>query len=647
MGILLTIDNGGTFTDVCASNGERISYAKAPTTPHDLTQCFVSCLARASRELYGEEDLGRLIGETDYLRYSTTSGTNAVVERKGQPVALIVEAGEEDKVYGAVQQFGTNNLWHSMVPRRPTGLRIGKDDAVDAGELLEAVARILQDGGQRLVIALRSAAAERAVKEILLERYPRHLLGAVPFLISHELDQDADDARRTLTAVLNSYLHPGMEHFLYGAENVCKQHRLAHPLLIYRNDGDSARVAKTTAIKTWGSGPRGGLEGTVAYARHYGIDTLVAMDIGGTTTDVSIVCDGRVKMDAHGKIEAATTSLSLPDMQSFGLGGSSVISVQDRKIVIGPESVGAAPGPACFGRGGKEMTLTDALLLAGVIDGEHYLGGELKLDPQRAKQAIEAKIAAELGVSVNEAVVAVIEAFQMKCAEHLTAVIRDAGKQPAEATLLAFGGGGAMIVTGIARAAGIRRVIVPHLAAVFSAYGIGFSNLAHEYRVPLHGRNPDKAALATAQATMLERARRDMYGEGVDPDACSFDFTLQWSVDGEVVSEALGDAALKRMSGVVDPSLHLKATYPLPSPALVADAAASAAAPAPAATAKVRTGGKTLEAVGVYPADSLKPGHAVEGPALIRDAYLTCLLQSGWSLRVTGNQDLMIEETSK
>jgi N-methylhydantoinase A/oxoprolinase/acetone carboxylase beta subunit len=642
MGILVTIDNGGTFTDVCASDGERIAYAKSPTTPHDLTQCFVSCLVRVSRDLYGEEDLGRLVGETDYLRYSTTSGTNAVVERKGQPVALIVEAGEEERVYGIVAQFAANNLWSAMVPMKPSGIRVSESGAIDSSELLETVSKILQSGGQRIVIALRHESAERAVKDILLDRYPRHLLGAVPFLISYELDKDDDHARRTLTSVLNSYLHAGMEHFLYGAENVCKQNRMAQPLLIYRNDGDSARVAKTTAIKTWGSGPRGGLEGTAAYARHYGIDTIVAMDIGGTTTDVSVICSGKIKLDAHGKVEAATTSLSLPDMQSFGLGGSSVVSVQAAKIVIGPESVGAAPGPACFGRGGKEVTLTDALLLAGVIDGEHYLGGELKLDPQRALQAIELNIATALGLSVNESIVAIIKAFQAKCADYLKAVIRQAGRDPANATLLAFGGGGAMIATGIAAECGIKRILVPHHAAVFSAYGIGFSNLAHEYRTPLNESNVK--SIDAIRSSMLERARRDMYGEGVKSEACSFDFSLQRSLGGEISFDAFTDENVKKHVGEAGLGLHLKATYTLPSPTLKADKAEATQTPKPVGTSDIRTAGNRVEKVPTYRADELVVGDRVDGPALLRDSYLTCLVESQWSLRVSANRDLIIEE---
>lgn len=641
MGILINIDNGGTFTDVCLRNGDSVVHAKAPTTPHDLTQCFVTVLTRAAHEFYGEEDLARLVRETEYLRYSTTSGTNAVVERKGTPIALVVSQGEESTLYGAGARLADDPLWNSMVPNTPVGLTVGTEGEIDVAELTAVVNRILESGAQRLVFSLADEVAERNVKEALLDSFPRHLLGAVPFLISHELVRDHDHARRTLSAVLNSYLHPSMEHFLYGAEKVCKQNHLARPLLIYRNDGDSARVAKTTALKSWGSGPRGGVEGAIAYAGLYGIDTLVAMDIGGTTTDVSVVCDGKVRLNAFGSVEAMATSFPMPEMHSFGLGGSSVVCVIDGQLKIGPDSVGAAPGPACFGRGGTHVTLTDALLLAGVIDGENYLGGELKLDAQRATNAIEKQIAGPLGLSLDAAVMAVIEGFEQQVARRLREALASLGRDPAEATLLAFGGGGPMIATGIAGATGMRRVLVPHMSAVFSAFGIGFSNLAHEYQAPLgNGNDEDLAAL---RESMLVRARHDMFGEGVDQNACAYDYLLWSAVDGQAVEKPLNGAAPEFDPAASEHRLVLKATYHLPAFTLAADDGATRPAGNPDAHAHVRTAADSAENVPVYLTDELEAGAAFAGPALLRSPYLTCLLGPGWSLRATRNGDYMIE----
>ena len=635
MGFLVNIDNGGTFTDVCISDGSRLVHAKSITTPHDLTQCFIEALKRGSRELFGEEDLGRLVRETECLRYSTTSGTNAVVEHKGTPVALLVEAGAEDDLYGAHATLGANSLWHAMVPSRPSGIAVGPQGAIDEHALTQIINQLLSVGAQRLVVCLKSAAAERSVKAALLERYPRHLLGAIPFLISTELVDDEDFSRRLSTAVINSYLHLGMEHFLYGAEKVCKSLFLKRPLLIFRNDGASARVAKTTAIKTWGSGPRGGLEGALAYAKLYGLANVVAMDIGGTTTDVSVIKAQKVALRPYGAVDNLDISFSLPKLQSFGLGGSSILSVVDGAIRIGPESVGAVPGPACFARGGTQATLTDALLVLGVLDAENYLGGELKLDVARAEQALKANIADPLQVSVAAAAAVVVAAFQEQVGAQLRLVMASAGVSPAQCTLLAYGGGGPMIISGIAQAIGVAQVVVPRLASVFSAFGIGFSHLAHEYQMPLAAVT---GRLEAAQAELAVRARRDMAGEGVAVDACRYDYAV-WSADHDNVTEQpLANIA----NGGPDARLTLKAVYELPATLLVRDEA-STGTPALSAGTLELNWGAGMQSVNVYRDATLKPGTTAVGPCLLKGDYLTCLIGQGWKLRVTSNQDLVLE----
>lgn len=633
MGLLVNIDNGGTFTDVCVRSDQAVIHSKSPTTPHDLTQCFVESLRRVSVRLYGEEDLGRLMRECEYLRYSTTAGTNAVVERKGVPAAILVEAGSERDVYGVRRTIEEDGLWAALVHGEPVGLKVGKDGEVDLAELTTRINEVLAGGAQRLVIAMKSEEAELTIKSLLLEKYPRHLLGAVPFLLSYELVREDNHGRRAVTALLNSYLHPGMEHFLFGAERACKTNRLQRPLLIFRNDGDSARIAKTTAIKTWGSGPRGGLEGTVAYAALYKAHSIAAMDIGGTTTDVAVALDGRIRRNMFGEVEGAQISLPLPEMHSYGLGGSSIIKVVGGKLTIGPESVGAAPGPACFGRGGTNATLTDALLLAGVIDGEHYLGGELKLDAARATSAITQEVAEPLKLSLEDAVSTIIEAFAGKVGAHIKHAVEHAGSSTDETALLAFGGGGPMIVTEIANAIGIRKVIVPHMSAVFSAYGIGFSHLAHEYRV--HGVSSKE--LASTKNSMLERARMDMFGEGVNPDECEFVFTLEVNEDGAIVEHPLDKAASD------DATICLRAVHRLPAFEMSDAAPGGTSAPKEKGKAKVALGKGETASVPVYVAEDLAPGHKAAGPALIQGEYLTCLVGTGWSFVVTPNNDIVLE----
>ncbi|WP_045875141.1 hydantoinase/oxoprolinase family protein [Pseudofrankia sp. DC12] len=639
MGILVNIDNGGTFTDVCVTDGERVVHAKTPTTPHDLTQCFVDGLRAVSDRLYGEEDTTRLLRETEYLRYSTTSGTNAVVERKGAPVGLLVDSGAEGNVYGIVNVVDAS-LWQALVPHAPVGIAVGADGSVGLGEFTTAINELLATSASRIVIALRSAEAERAIKNLLLERYPRHLLGAVPFTLSHELVHDVDDARRVLTAVLNSYLHPGMEHFLYGAEKACKSNGLARPLLIFRNDGDSARVAKTTALKTWGSGPRGGLEGSVAYASLYGADVLVGMDVGGTTTDVSVVVDKALTVHAHGRVGSAQTSLPIPDLSSVGLGGSSVVAIVDGGIQIGPRSVGAAPGPACFARGGTYATLTDALLLVGALDPDNYLGGDLKLDLARAERALLTHVGEPLSLSAHAAALAVLRAFEEQVGAAVRTMIGSAGRDLSEATLLAFGGAGPVLASGIARAAGITRVIVPHLSAVFSAFGIGFSGLAHEYSVPMPGTGADVGA---ARDDLLTRARRDMFGEGVSIDECTFETRDRFISDGVLRDEKWVNGSSPDTVGDKADRLVVRASRPLPTFELAADQHGTAQLATADGLCSIRLADGDQQQVPVYRPENLKPGQEAQGPALVAGDYLTCLVEPGWNFRVSSNSDLVLE----
>jgi len=631
MGILVNIDNGGTFTDVCVTGGDRVVHAKTATTPHDLNRCFVDGLKAVSERLYGEEDLVRLLRETDHLRYSTTSGTNAVVERKGTPVALLVDSGAEEDIYGIADSIEAE-LWQAMVPHRPVGIVVGADGSVDPEAFTTAVNALLATNAERIVVALHSAASERAVKSLLLERYPRHLLGAVPFTLSHDLVPDPDDARRTVTAVLNAYLHSGMEHFLYGAEKASKTNGLTRPLLIFRNDGDSARVAKTTAVKTWGSGPRGGLEGLLAYASLYDSDVLIGMDIGGTTTDMSIVVDKELRVRAYGHIDSARISLPIPDLNSVGLAGSSVVAVVDGEIRIGPRSVGAAPGPACFARGGADATVTDALLLAGVLDADRYLGGDLKLDAPRAERALAAHVAEPLGISASAAAVAVLRAFQDKEGAAVRQIVASAGRDPAEATLLAFGGAGPVLACGIARAAGVARVIVPHLSAVFSAFGIGFSGLAHEYSVPLDGD------MESEREALLARARRDMFGEGVAPEACNFETRIRSVADGTI-----RDAVWSNGSRPHGDHLVVRASHPLPTFELIADRSRATESAAPSGSRRINLGDHGDGEVPVYDGDELLPTETAHGPAIVAGDYFTCLIEPGWWFRVGTNYDLILE----
>jgi len=558
-GKLINIDNGGTLTDICVIDSDRVYRTKTVTTPYDLSKCLFEGLKKASRAIYGEEDLQKLLLSTEYIRYSTTQGTNALVERKGPRLGLMLGGGLSAEAVQADPQ--ARELFQALV-----GTRVQTLDPALAGEALDtaamrAVTALSSAGANRIVVVYGGAQrndGEVQLKKILLRRFPPQMLGALPVLYSHELVDDADDARRAWTSLFNAFLHPAMERFLYSAEHRLREYKTKNPLLIFRNDGFAARVARTVAIKTYSSGPRGGAEGAKALAAHYGFKRLLSMDVGGTTTDIGLVEDGQVRTEPRGRIEGVATSFPLCDVASVGVGGSSIIRAEGKRIAVGPESVGGAPGPACFGLGGKEATITDAFLLTGLLDPASYFGGELKIDAERARSAIAERVAKPLGVDELEAACSMEAAWVAKIADSLkrsTAITKDT-------TLAAFGGAGPFVVCKVAEATGIDRVIIPGLAAVFSAYGIGFSDIGHTYEIAL--ATNDDAGLEAARAELMMRAQRGMFAEGASLDECRLLMSLLVSSrDGETLFGLEGPrlpAGLPRDARI---TLQLKAIRPI------------------------------------------------------------------------------------
>ncbi|WP_420464820.1 hydantoinase/oxoprolinase family protein [Panacagrimonas sp.] len=644
MSMLISIDNGGTLTDACVIYGAQVFHAKTLTTPHDLTQCFVQVLKEVSKRIYGEARLDALLEEVDYIRYSTTQGTNAVVQRKGPRLGLILRRGQ--KLDSIIRNEDERELLDAMVSDRVASIDPTLAEDKLESHLTKVINELMSAGANRVVVSLGGdslAADETKVKRMALLRYPRHLLGAVPILYSHQLSDDADDGRRTWSSIINAFLHPAMERFLYNAENVLREARARNPLLIFCNDGTSSRVAKTVALKTWGSGPRGGMEGAKALARHYRKNTLLTMDIGGTTTDIGVVDRGNVREQRWGALENIKISFPLCEVESLGAGGSSVFKVVDGKIQVGPESVGGAPGPACFGYGGTEATITDAYLLLGILDGDSYFGGTLKLDSDRAKAAITENVAKPLGLSLDEALVRMESAYTVKIAD----AMREIAPSLTDAALLAFGGAGPMSACRVADALGVREIIVPRMAAVFSAFGIGFSDIAHSYDAAL--TDSGEKGLTDVIDRLTERATRDMFAEGFDLSECTLEKTLSFTQNGEQATRRL-NGEMKVPDGLKDAQdlrMQLRATKAIPHFALKPDDIQGGKAAATELTRRVRLsdGGKLADAsLPLYRHAELAAGQGATGPAVVEEEYFTCLIPAGWKFQVNDNHDLVLQK---
>ena len=641
---LINIDNGGTLTDICVIDGARVHRTKTLTTPHDLSQCLFDGLKKASCAIYGKEDLQALLLSTASIRYSTTQGTNALVERKGPRLGLLLGAGLGADALR--QASGAADLFDSLV-----GDRVAVLDAAQGAEAFEvaavrAVGALAALGANRLVVSFggpQCHALEAQLKRHLLRSFPPHLLGALPILYAHELVADADDTRRTWTALFNAFLHPSMERFLYAAEHKLREAHSQSPLLVFRNDGHSGRVAKTIADKTYSSGPRGGMEGAKALAAHYGLSRLLSMDVGGTTTDIGLVEGAAVRATPRGRIEGVETSFPLCDVVSSGVGGSSIFKVSQGQILVGPESVGSAPGPACFGLGGTQATMTDAFLLGGLLDPTSFFGGDLKIDVERARSAVQSNVAQPLALSDEKAVEAMEAAWVAKIADSLRAFTNITP----ETTLAAFGGGGPFVACRIADAIGISRVIIPGLAAVFSAYGIGFSDIGHQFAAALP--RLDDAALGDVLAALRQRAARSMYGEGAELADCRVEAWLEIGEGSDAKSVPL--AGDKLPSGLV---LAQSASVSV---------ALTAIKPVAHATMTGRFGGKTAPALSsaqrsvliagsprklpLYRVEEQKPGAGASGPAVLEEAYFTCRIDAGWAFEINNAGDILLSKATE
>jgi len=438
MAITVDIDTGGTFTDGFFSHGDSFRMVKVETTPHDLTVCFLNCVEEGAKAL-GFPSLQEMLEEAKTVKFSTTIATNAMIQRSGPKLGLMVSRGHQDDLYAEGGE--APRLLRELLP---PGLVVGIRGGLDAeGEVLEpevdevreAVRTLLTRGARAIVVCLRGAFRhpwpEQRLKEIVTTDYPRHYLGAVPLFLSSEICGRDGDHVRLNTTVLNAYLRRELARYLYKAEDELRQGRLRRPLLVVHSTGGAARVAKTSALQTYNSGPAAGLLGARSVGRLYGMEDIVTADMGGTSTDIGIIAGGRCRWRTDPEVCGIPVGIPMIEILAIGGGGGSIARPGDGgDVEVGPESAGALPGPACYGLGGSEPTVTDADLVLGFINPERFLGGRRKLDRQRAAEAIEEKVAGPLGVSVAEAASMIRRKVDAMVAEAIEENLRSKGLDP-------------------------------------------------------------------------------------------------------------------------------------------------------------------------------------------------------------------------
>jgi N-methylhydantoinase A len=479
----VAIDIGGTFTDVVAFDeaSGRVWAAKASTTTANFADGVFAAIAA------GEIEPAAIAA----FVHGTTVVINAVTQRRGVKTALVTTAGFRDVLeIGRGNRPDMYNLkYHKPQPFVPRRLRFEVRERVAADgtvriplavDDLEAVAAACAaDGVEAIAVCFLHAYAhpehELAAAALLRERLP-----GVAVTASSEITREWREFERSSTAVLNAYVGPILDAYLADLERRLRDAGVEAPLFAMLSNGGTATfaAARQTPIALVESGPVAGVTAAAELGKALGDENVIALDIGGTTAKCSLIEEGEPKITTDYRMEASPRSSGYPlkvpvvDIVEIGSGGGSIAWFDaGGALRVGPLSAGADPGPACYGRGGEQPTVTDALLITGVLDPDYFLGGQLQVDPDLARRAY-APIAARLGVSIDEAAAGVIRVANEQTIDALKLISVRRGYDPRDFTLVAFGGGGPTHVASLLGELGVRRVVIPPFPGTFSAWGM-------------------------------------------------------------------------------------------------------------------------------------------------------------------------------
>lgn len=647
--LTIDIDTGGTMTDALITDGATRHCIKVDTTPHDFTVAFQNCLKEAGK-LYGIETLEAFLPKVSLIRWSSTITTNVLAERRGAKVGLLVTEGHEEDLYGQ----GRSAIIDELVAADAV---IGLPQNPEAKDILLAVKQLLESGVRRICVALAGAFPDNrneiAIKRVIESQYPDHIIGSVPVLLGSEMAQIGHDQTRAHYSAMNAYTHSRLATSLFKAEDVLRdEFNWRGTLLIGQTSGGVARIGKTKAVDTIESGPVFGTFGGAFVAREYRLKDVICFDVGGTTTKCSIVRDGEPVYQRGGNLMEIPVQTSFAMLRSAAIGGGSVARVKDGRLRLGPESQGAAPGPACYALGGREATLTDAILLLGYLDPASFLGGRRKLSIDHAKRVIEKNVAKPLGLSIEQAALVIRDEAVSLMAELIANTLGEAGLEAVDTALFSFGGNGPMFGALVAERLGIARAYAFDFGPVFGAFGSSVSDVAHVYErgVGLTWDDGNRDAILKTAERLYTQAVRDLQGEGFDPAAAVYRYELEFGRDatlsgscrfdvaGEPAAEfakaadkAIAEAGLSK-SG--DPVLLLRLTARFEVGANQLQKRGERRESVKPATRPMQFNGRGAEPLPAYVWEQLNVGDTIAGPAMINGATLTCPVPPRWVLTV-------------
>jgi N-methylhydantoinase A/oxoprolinase/acetone carboxylase beta subunit len=671
------IDIGGTFTDlVCRSSAGALRLAKIPTTRADPSAGVLHAVEHMAREW------GIAAHEIVRFVHGTTVATNAVLERKGAKIGLLTTQGFKDVL--EIGRQSRHNVYSVMLaPETPVFLAPGAlrrevpERVAATGEVLialdEAAVRreadaLVQAGVEAIAItflfSFLNPAHERRAAEIVRAAHPGIMIS-----ISCEVDPAFREYERTCITAFDAYLKPVIERYLGEMEQNLERRGVGAPLQIMQSRGGvaSSRVARRSPVRLFLSGPAAGVIGGRAAGEAAGAHDVITIDIGGTSADIALIDRGKPLIAAEGLLDGYAVRVPMVDVNAIGAGGGSIAWLDGAgSLRVGPRSAGSEPGPACYGRGGAEATVTDASIVLGYIDPAYFAGGTMTLEPDLARTAIENRIARPLGMSVEQAALGIHRVINATMAEGIRFVSVKRGIDPRRFDLVPLGGGGPVHATALARELGMRRVIVPLNPGVLSASGLLAAPVEHQAAIALNApvAQVTRERLARVYAELDARCDALMLTERVAreriechylADVCyvgqSYHLEVELDMRRDDVLERLARdfyAAHDRIYGHSTPGpiqfVNLRAVHQ----ARPGEAAATADY-APASGAAIKGSRPILTAASggfvqarVYERSRIAPGTRFEGPAIVEQSDTTTVVDCGWLAEIDSGGNLIL-----
>lgn len=679
MTLKLGVDVGGTFTDVLllAEETGELTIAKVLSTPEDQSAGVITGVRQAC------ETRGVPPADLALILHGSTVVTNMILEEKGAAGGLITTAGHEQILHLArAWTPGPLYAWMGMIKPDPlvplwrthgVSERMGADGTpvspLDEDEVRQAVQQLVDDGIESLTIAFLNAyvnpAHERRAREIALEVKP-----SLPVSISSDLVSEYREYERALTAVLNSYVQPQVLKYVDHLQSQLEDEGFTGRFNIVRSDGGtmSAKATKDRPVDIAFSGPSGGVVGAAYLARQAGVPNVLTIDMGGTSTDVSLCVDGAVTIKREAQLGYYQFQARGADIHSVGAGGGSIAYLNlAGALRVGPISAGADPGPACYGQGGDQPTVTDANVVLGRIPARSRLGGSLELDVDAAHRAVE-KVGAGLGIDLIAAAQAIIDIANENMHAALRVVSVERGFDPRGFGLVAFGGAGPVHANALVKLIGASPLIVPSAPGVLSAYGFIAADVQNEFaRTYLRTSDVTTAAeVREAVDALVGEAREWLTGEEVASADQKFevyadcryyrqDIQIPCALDTAALNDGYATALRQDFEG----EHRRRYGFELDSPIEIATlrVVGRGVTPDPP-RAPGRTDTASLQdaidrheqavfdgesvSTPILDRERLRPGHRIEGPAIVVQDDSTVVLEPGYTGAVDEYANIII-----